>query len=65
MDVKSRVVVERVVKSRVLNRFDSKKSDSLWVGWEFQKVGYFVGYLALFTPNLMFCSIRSGLGRVE
>jgi hypothetical protein len=49
------VVVERVAKSRVSNRSDSKKSDS-----GTQKVGYFVGYCALFPPNFMGFFIRSG-----
>ena len=52
-------MVERVAKSRVSNRSDSKKSDS-----GTQKVGYFVGYCALFTPNFMFWFKRSGSGRV-
>ena len=51
--------MERVAKCRVSNRSDSKKSDS-----GTQKVGYFVGLCALFTPNFMFCFIRSGSGRV-
>ena len=32
------LVLERVAKSRVSNRSDSKKSDSGRVAWEFQKV---------------------------
>jgi hypothetical protein len=52
------VVVERVAKSRVSNRSDSKKSDS-----GTQKVGYFVGYHALFTPNFMGFFIKSCSGR--
>ena len=56
--------MERVTKSRVSNRSDrksrirvgnSKKSDS-----GTQKVRYFFGYRALFTPNFMFSFIRSG-----
>ena len=54
-------MVERVAKSRVSNRSDSKKSDS-----GTQKVGYFVGYHALFTPDLEMSGSgspkKSGLG---
>ena len=63
------LVVEWVAKSRVSNRSDSKNSDSgrnskkLDSGT--QKVGYFVGYCALFTPNFMFCFIRLGSGSVR
>ena len=57
-------MVERAAKSRVSNRLDSKKSDSDRVGWSFQKVRYFVGYHALFTPNFMGFFIKSGSGRV-
>ena len=66
-------MVERVAKSRVSNRSDSKKSDSDRVGEcgdskklgsGTQNVGYFVGYHVRFTPNFMFCFIRLGLGRV-
>ena len=62
--------MERVAKSRVSN---SKKSDSGRVGLvgyskksdlRTRKVGYFVGYCALFTPNFMFCFIRLDSGRV-
>ena len=51
----------RIVKSRIRVRLggNSKKLDS-----GTQKVGYFVGYHALFTPNFMFCFIRSGAGSV-
>ena len=58
------VVVKWITKSWVSNRSDRKKSDSGQVGWEFEKVRYFVGYHALFTPNFMFYFIRSGSGRV-
>ena len=62
------VVVERVAKSRVSNRSDSKKSDSGRAGIPknsgTQKVGYFAGYRELFTPNFMSFFIRSDLGRV-
>ena len=56
--------MERVAKSRVSNRSDSKKSDSGRNSKKSdsgtQKIGYFVSYCALFTPNFMFCFIRSG-----
>ena len=61
-------MVERVTKSRVSNRLDSKKSDSgrnsKMSGSGTQKVRYFVGYNALFTPNFMGFFIKSGSGRV-
>ena len=66
-------MLERVAKSRVSNSSGSKKSDSgrVGLGGNFkksvsgtQKVGYFVGYSARFTPNLMLCFKRSGSGRV-
>ena len=60
--------MERVAKSRVLNRSDSKKSDSGRNSKKSDsgtpKVGYFVGYSALFTPNFMDFFKRSGSGRV-
>ena len=57
------------IKSRVSNRSDSKKSDSGRNSNKSdsgtQKVRYYVGYHALFTPNFMFCFIRSGSGSVR
>ena len=47
----TKVVVERVAKSWVSNRSDSKKSDSGQLGWEFQKVGF--GY----PKSQVFCQV--------
>ena len=47
----SNLVVERVAKSRVSNSSDSKKSDSGWVGLEFQKVGF------RYTKSRVFCRV--------